>query len=313
MARHRDPGSPATPHQLPLATARRGGGRLQRFVPFYIMFLPIAVYFLLFSYWPLIRGVIMSFQANRLMRPRPFVGLTNYADVLADPDFLGAVVNSLIIGAADMALYFGLSLLLALGINEVRIKAVRSTVQTIAYLPYLFSWSVIAGVWILVFDDQGMVNVLLRVLGAKQVFFLAVPALARPLIIGMGVWRSIGYFALLYTVAIVGIDPALYESAEIDGAGRMRQIRSITIPSLADTMKVIAVLLAMGVLTHFDEMYVMQNAANKEHIRTLLLYVFEKGIVQFKTGLATAGAVLVMIGSLAFVAATRKVIRYDRI
>lgn len=313
MAQHRESGPPATPYQLPLATARRGGGRLQRYIPFYIMFLPIAVYFLLFSYWPLIRGVIMSFQANRLMRPRPFVGLANYLDVLADPDFIGAIVNSLIIGAADMALYFGLSLLLALGINEVRIKAVRSTVQTIAYLPYLFSWSVIAGVWILVFDDQGMVNVLIRALGAKPVFFLAEPALARPLIVGMGVWRSIGYFALLYTVAIVGIDPSLYESAEIDGAGRMRQIRSITIPSLADTMKVIAVLLVMGVLTHFDEMYVMQNAANKEHIRTLLLYVFEKGIVQFKTGLATAGAVLVMIGSLAFVAATRKVIRYDRI
>ena len=293
--------------------ARRTGGRLQRFVPFYLMFIPIAVYFVLFSYWPLVRGVIMSFQANRLMRPRPFVGLANYADVLVDPDFFQAIVNTLIIGAADMALYFGLSLLLALGINELRVKAVRSTVQTIAYLPYLFSWSVIAGVWILVFDDQGMVNVLLKALGAKPVFFLAEPALARPLIIGMGVWRSIGYFALLYTVAIVGIDPALYESAEIDGAGRMRQIRSITIPSLADTMKVIAVLLAMGVLTHFDEMYVMQNAANKQQIRSLLLYVFEKGILNFKTGLATAGAVLVMIGSLAVVALTRKAIRYDRI
>jgi putative aldouronate transport system permease protein len=293
--------------------ARRTGGRLQRFVPFYLMFIPIAVYFVLFSYWPLVRGVIMSFQANRRTWPRPFVGLAKYADVLVDPDFFQAIVNTLIIGAADMALYFGLSLLLALGINELRVKAVRSTVQTIAYLPYLFSWSVIAGVWILVFDDQGMVNVLLGALGAKQVIFLAEPALARPLIIGMGVWRSIGYFALLYSVAIVGIDPALYESAEIDGAGRLRQLRSITIPSLADTMKVILVLLAMGVLTHFDEMYVMQNPANKQQIRTLLLYVFETGITNFKTGLATAGAVLVMIGSLLFVAATRKIIRYDRI
>jgi putative aldouronate transport system permease protein len=279
----------------------------------YLMFLPIAVYFILFSYWPLVRGVIMSFQANRLIRPRPFVGLANYADALADPDFFQAVINSLIIGGADMALYFGFSLLLALGINELRVKAVRSTVQTVAYLPYLFSWAVIAGVWVLVFDDRGMVNAVLGAFGAKQVFFLAVPALARPLIISMGVWRSIGYFALLFSVAIVGVDPALYESAEIDGAGRLRQLRSITIPSLADTMKVIAVLLAMGVLTHFDEMYVMANPANKTQIRTLLLYVFETGIVNFKTGLATAGAVLVMIGSLLFVAVTRKVIRYDRI
>jgi len=293
--------------------ARGGSGRVKRFVPLYLMFLPVVVYFLLFSYWPLIRGVIMSFQANRLMRPRPFVGLANYADVLRDPDFLHAVVNSLVIGGVDMALYFGLSLVLALAINELRVKALRGAVQTIAYLPYLFSWAVIAGVWILVFDDQGMVNVLLKAFGAKTIFFLAEPALARPLIIGMGVWRSIGYFALLYSVAIVGIDPALYESAEIDGAGRMRQIRSITVPSLADTMKVIAVLLAMGVLTHFDEMYVMQNAANKDQIRSLLLFVFERGILQFKTGLATAGATLVMIGSLAVVAATRKVIRYDRI
>lgn len=293
--------------------ARGGSGHSKRFLPLYIMFLPIAVYFLLFSYWPLIRGVIMSFQANRLMRPRPFVGLANYVDVVRDPDFLHAIVNSLIIGGVDMALYFGLSLVLALAINELRVKALRGAVQTIAYLPYLFSWAVIAGVWILVFDDQGMVNVLLKAFGAKAIFFLAEPALARPLIIGMGVWRSIGYFALLYSVAIVGIDPALYESAEIDGAGRLRQIGSITIPSLADTMKVIAVLLAMGVLTHFDEMYVMQNAANKDQIRSLLLFVFERGILQFKTGLATAGATLVMIGSLAVVAVTRKVIRYDRI
>jgi putative aldouronate transport system permease protein len=257
--------------------------------------------------------VIMSFQANRLLPPRPFAGLTNYADVLADPDFLQVIVNSLIIGTADMALYFGLSLLLALALNEVRIRAIRNSVQTIAYLPYLFSWAVIAGVWILVFDDQGMVNALIAALGGKSVFFLAKPALARPIIIGMGVWRSIGYFALLFSVAIVGIDPALYESAEIDGAGRVRQIWSITVPSLVDTMKVIAVLLAMGVLTHFDEMYVMQNAANKQQIKSLLLYVFEKGILQFKTGLATAGAVLVMVGSLALVAVMRKAIRYDRI
>ena len=277
------------------------------------MFLPVAVYFLLFSYYPLIRGGMLSFQANRLMRPRPFVGLANYADVLVDPDFHRAIVSSLVIGVADMALYFALALGLALGINELRTRVLRGMVQTIAYIPYLFSWSVIGGVWVLIFDDRGMVNALVAALGGQPVFFLAERALARPLIIAMGVWRSIGYFALLYSVAIVGIDPTLYESAEIDGAGRIRQLAHITLPSLADTMKIIAVLLAMGVLTHFDEMFVMQNAANKSEIRTVLLYVYETGIVNFKTGLATAGAFLVMVGSLAIVALTRGMTRYDRI
>jgi putative aldouronate transport system permease protein len=277
------------------------------------MFLPVAAYFLVFSYYPLFKGLLMSLQANRLMRPRPLVGLANYLAVLADPDFTQALVNTAVIGVLDMLLYFGLSLALALAINEIRLHRIRSSIQTIAYIPYLFSWSVVAGVWILIFDDRGIANVLLGHLGVEPVFFLAERALARPLIIAMGVWRSVGYYALLYTVAITGIDVSLYESAEIDGAGRLRQMSTITIPSLSDTMKVIAVLLAMGVLTHFDEMYVMQNPANRREIRSLLLYVYETGILSFKTGLATAGASLVMVGSLAIVALTRRMIRYDRV
>jgi len=111
----------------------------------------------------------------------------------------------------------------------------------------------------------------------------------------------------------VGISPSLYEAAQIDGASRFRQIRRIIIPSLYGTMKVMGVLLAMGVLTHFDEMYVMQNPINKRHIVTLLLYIFETGILNFKMGIATAGAALVMIGTLALVWVIRKVVRYDEV
>jgi putative aldouronate transport system permease protein len=127
----------------------------------------------------------------------------------------------------------------------------------------------------------------------------------------MGVWRTIGYFALLYSVSIVSIDPTLYEAARIDGAGRFTQIRKIIIPSLRGTMKVILVLLSIGILTHFDEIYVMQNSTNKRLIRTLLLYVFEMGILNFKLGTATAGAALVMIGTLALAGISRKLTKYD--
>ncbi|MEN6363641.1 MAG: hypothetical protein ABFC81_01035, partial [Rectinema sp.] len=85
------------------------------------------------------------------------------------------------------------------------------------------------------------------------------------------------------------------------------------LPSLRGTMKVILVLLAMGVLTHFDEIYVMQNPANKRMIRTLLVYIYETGIINFKVGTATAGAALVMVGTLVIVAITRKLIRYDEL
>jgi putative aldouronate transport system permease protein len=283
----------------------------RKFRSLYLMFLPVALYFALFNYYPFAKGIAMSFQGNRLIGPKPFVGLANYRDVVADSDFVRAVLNSIVIGLADMGLYFLLSLFLALCIAELGSRSARRAVQTIAYLPYLFSWSVIAGVWILIFDQRGIVNALAGFLGAKPTFFLAEPGLARPLIIGMGVWRSIGYFAVLFTVAITDIDQSLYEAARIDGASRLRQVASVTLPCLRSTMKVVIVLLAMGVLTHFDEMFVMQNPANKTRIATLLVYVFDMGITKFKTGFATAGATLVMVGTLALVGIVRKAVRYD--
>jgi len=279
---------------------------------FYLLFIPIALYFIIFTYYPFFRGLIMSFQENRLLGVRPFVGLENYKLVLSDTNFIASIKNSLIIGLWDMVLYFCLSLFFALMLNEVTQRTIKQGIQTIAYIPYLLSWAVIGGVWALIFDLHGLVNRFLSLFGVEPIFFLAAPSLARPLIIAMGVWRSVGYFGLFFTVAIMNIDKQLFEAARIDGANRMMQIRKIIIPSLFPTMKTIIVLLSIGVLTHFDEIYVMVNPANRSLISTLLLYVYENGILNFRTGTASAGATLVMIGTLAFTALIRRLTEYDK-
>jgi len=275
------------------------------------MFLPVAAYFLIFTYYPFFRGLVMSFQENRLLGARPFNGLENYRFVIMEPNFLASVKNSIIIGVWDMGLYFAFALLLALILNEVARRTIKQSIQTIAYLPYLFSWAVIGGVWALIFDLQGLANKALSLFGVEPIFFLAAPSLARPLIIAMGVWRSMGYFALLFTVAIMAIDEQLFEAARIDGASRFNQITRIIIPSLGPTMKTIIVLLSIGVLTHFDEVYVMVNPANRRLISTLMLYIYETGILNFKTGTASAGATLVMIGTVAITALMRTLTSYD--
>ncbi|MXI87512.1 ABC transporter permease subunit [Sphaerochaeta halotolerans] len=279
---------------------------------FYLLFIPIALYFIIFTYYPFFRGLIMSFQENRLIGTRPFAGLENYKLVLSDPSFLSSILNSLIIGFSDMVLYFSLALLFALVLNEITQKKIKQGIQTIAYIPYLLSWAVIGGVWALIFDLDGLVNRFLALFGTEPIFFLATPAYARPLIIAMGVWRSMGYFALLFTVAIMNIDRQLFEASRIDGASRMMQIRKIIVPSLVPTMKTIIVLLSIGVLTHFDEIYVMVNPANRSLISTLLLYVYENGILNFRTGSASAGATLVMIGTVLFTALIRRLTEYDK-
>jgi putative aldouronate transport system permease protein len=278
---------------------------------FYLLFLPIAIYLILFSYYPFFTGLALSFQENKLIGKKGFVGFENYVSVLKDPNFVVAIKNSLIIGLWDFFLYFVLSLVFALMLNEVRLKKVRQGIQTLAYVPYLFSWSVIGGIWALLFDVRGVVNQCLGWFGASPVFFLASPQFARPLIIGMGIWRSIGYYALLYMVAISSIDTEIFEAARIDGAGRFGQIIHVILPQLVPTMKTIIVLLAMGILTHFDEIYVMVNPANRNQISSLLLYVYETGILSFKTGTASAGATLVMIGTLFVTQVFRSVTKFD--
>jgi len=110
------------------------------------MFLPAFVYFIMFSYYPFFKGILMSFEENKLMGARSFAGFENYKYVLKDPDYIQAVINSLVIGLVDLVLYFALSLVLALCINEVGSRPVQKGLRTITYLPYLFSWSVIGGV-----------------------------------------------------------------------------------------------------------------------------------------------------------------------
>lgn len=292
-------------------THRTLRGQAWNFRYLYLMFLPVFVYFVVFSYYPFFKGIVMSFQENRLMGARPFTGFENYKYVLSDPDYIQAVINSLVIGLVDLVLYFVLSLVLALCINELRSPLLQKGLRTITYLPYLFSWSVIGGIWALTFNNQGIVNVIRGWFGQEAIFFLADAKYARMLVIGMGVWRSIGYYALLYSVSIFAIDPTLYEAARIDGAGRFTQIRKIILPSLTGTMKVILVILSISILTHFDEIYVMQNPGNKRAIRTLLVYVYEVGIRNFKLGTATAGATLVMLGTLALSLVTRRLTKYD--
>ncbi len=278
---------------------------------FHLLFIPVALYLLVFAYYPFLKGLVLSFQENRLFGHRAFVWLDNYRVVITDPDFLHSVVNSLVIGLTDMVLYFILSLALALMLNEVRHAGARRFVQTMAYIPYLLSWAVIGGIWAIVFDIRGLANVVLGLFGRDPVFFLAETSLARALIVGMGVWRSVGYFALIFYVAISGIDHTLFEAARIDGASRLVQIWRIILPSIRGTMTTVVILLSIGVLTHFDEIYVMANPANKRMIGTLLLYVYENGIVNFRMGTASAGAVLVMMGTILISALVRRLSGYD--
>ncbi|MGC6590058.1 ABC transporter permease subunit [Paenibacillus sp. Dod16] len=249
----------------------------------YFMMLPILAYFLIFSFYPLARGLVISIQDYRLIGDRPFIGIDNYLSVLKDP-----------------------------ALNEGASAWFKKMTQMIVYLPHLFSWVVVGGMWILLLSpDTGIVNQIIQLFGGQPVGFLSSDRYARSVMILTSGWKEMGYTCIMYLAAIVNINPSLYEAASMDGASRWQRIRYVTIPMLRSTMKVVIMLNVLGILRLFDQIFVMSNGAIANKVDVIMMYTYQKGILEFSVGPATAAGFLVIMATFALTYVTRAVIRYD--
>jgi putative aldouronate transport system permease protein len=277
------------------------------------MMLPIMAYFLVFSYYPLVRGFIISFQEFRLIGNRPFIGFDNYITVLKDHAFWEMLQNTLLLGGGMLVIGFIMPILLALSLNEILQAWFKKVVQMIVYIPHLFSWVVVGGMWILMLSpDTGIVNGILKLVGAeKPIAFMSSSESARWVMVLTSVWKEMGFICILYLATIVAINPALYEAARIDGANRWQQVRYVTLPSLVSTMKVVIMLNVLSILRIFDQIIVMRNGAIAKKVDVIMMYTYQKGILEFKVGLATSAGFLVIFATLLITLVTRAIIRYD--
>lgn len=288
---------------------------LRKYGTFYLFMLPVVVYFILFSYYPLARGLQTSFQDYKLMGARPYVGFANYDWVLHDPTFWDAFRNTLIIGGGSLIGGFLAPLILALSLNEVLNGIFRKAAQLVLYVPHLLSWVVIGGVCIsLLSPDTGLVNLLLvKLFGIAPINFLAEDSWARSIMIGTAVWKDMGYTCILFLAGIVAIHPSLYEAARIDGASRWQQMRYVTLPQLLNTMKVILLLNTLGILRIFDQIFVMRNPAIASKVDVLMMYTFQKGIMEIRFGPAAAASFFVVVFTLLLTMVVRKITRFDEV
>lgn len=278
----------------------------------YLMMVPILAYFLIFSFYPLARGLVISFQDYRLIGDRPFIGFDNYWNVLKDPAFWDVSKNTILIGAGIFAINFLLPLILALSLNEVASVWFKKMTQMIVYLPHLFSWVIVGGMWILLLSpDTGIVNQIIQLFGGQPVGFLSSERYARIVMILTSGWKEMGYTCIMYLAAIVSINPSLYEAASMDGASRWQKVRYVTVPMLRSTMKVVIMLNVLGILRMFDQIFVMSNGAIASEVDVIMMYTYQKGILEFSIGPATAAGFLVILATFILTYATRAVIRYD--
>ncbi len=288
---------------------------MKRFGALYAMMIPVVLYFLVYAYYPLARGLQISFQDYRLMGTHPYTGWDNYRLVLQDASFLDAFVNTLLIGGGTLALGFAAPLAIALSLNEVLRSWFRKTAQMVLYLPHLLSWVVIGGMWIfLLSPDTGLVNVVLVKLGMSgPIHFLADAGWSRWMLILLVTWKDMGYNCILFLAGIVSISPSLYEAARMDGASRWQQMRDVTLPQLSGTMKVIFLLNTLGILRIFDPVFILRNPATASKVDVLMMYTFQRGILEMKIGPAAAASFLVVLLTFALTFAVRRLIRFDEV
>ncbi|KHL97071.1 protein lplB [Paenibacillus sp. IHB B 3415] len=270
----------------------------------YLMILPGLVLLFVFNYIPM-AGIQVAFRDFRIggsIWNSPWVGFSNF-EFLQDPQFLTIVENTLFISVLKFIFGFPAPILLALLINEIRSSRFKRFVQSVSYLPHFFSWIVVAYILhsFLSLDD-GLINQFITRTGGEPIFFLGSDDWFRPMVIVSGLWKETGWNTILFLAAITTIDPQLYEAAKVEGAGRLAQIRHITLPGMIPTITIILILSIPGLITiGMDQIYPLMNSANMGVADVLDTYVLRSGLQQGYFGMATAVGLLSSVISLLLV------------
>ena len=243
----------------------------KRELPFYLMLIPGVTFLIIFSYLPMF-GLVMAFQdftPLRSFKNSPWVGLKNFRDMLALPTFWNVVGNTLL--------------------NEVVHPKFMRMAQTVFFLPYFLSWAVMGGVLRNLFQYDGMVNELLGRIGIDPIMFLGSNTWFPIIIILSDVWKDMGYNMIIFLAAITGVDPALNESAALDGANRWQQIWHITLPTIRPIVVMLLVLSLGSVLSAgMEQIMLLYNPMVYKSADIIDTLVYRLGLVNHQWSLSTA-------------------------
>lgn len=244
-------------------------------------------------------GIVMAFQDFNIFKgflESEWVGLKHFYALLSDRSFPGILMNTLSISLQRLLFVFPAPIILALVLNEVRSGRFRRTIQTISYLPHFISWVIVAGfAFSFLAVDGGSVNEALLALRLidEPINFFSRPELFQPILILSNIWKETGFSAIVYLAAIAGIDPTLYEAAQIDGLNRFKQMLHITIPMIVPIIVIFLVLAIAGVLNAgFEDILLltkqMSNAILRDKAEVIDTYVYRMGIKAGRFSYATA-------------------------
>lgn len=267
-------------------------GTLRRYKWLYLFMTPGILYYLIYHYVPMF-GLVVAFQDYNLMKGvtgSPWVGLDNFRQVFQSPDFPILLKNTLLLSVYRILFNMLPDLVLALMLNEVRVRWFKRTVQTLTYGPHFLSWIIVYGITFSFFaPGSGLVTTFFRDMGWGTLDVLTNSNLFRPLLVMTDIWKSTGYGAIVYLAALAGINGELYESAAMDGAGRWRQLWHITLPGVRSVF-ILLIILRMGSILDagFEQVYIFLNVRVYDVGDIIDTWIFRRGIEQMEFSVPAA-------------------------
>lgn len=282
---------------------------LRRFWPAYVMILPVIVWYLIFAYLPM-GGLVIAFKKFSVIKgiaDSPWVGFDNFIKLFRTPSFLQSVKNTLIISGLNLLICFPIPIIFAILLNEIKQLRFKKFVQTVSYLPHFISWSVVGGmVYMILSPSTGVVSSVVRALGGTPQNYIGLKEFFRPIVVGTGIWKSMGWSAIIYVAAITSVDEQLYEAARLDGAGRFRRIWHVTLPGIRAIIAIQLILTVGQILNvSFDQIFILITDMTLEVGETIDYYIYRTGLGSSNNfSLATASGMFKSVIGLVLVLGT---------
>lgn len=278
----------------------------------YIMLLPCLVWYFIFKYLPMY-GVIISFKdynfsEGMLHSPWADPWYKHFKTFFDSPYFTQLLSNTLLISLYKLAFGMAPGIILAILIHECRSSWLKRWVQTLSYMPHFLSWIIIYGISLAFLSEtSGLFNRWIVGAGWSSVPFMNAVEWFRSVLVGMEIWKDLGWSAIIYLAAISGIDPTLFEAARVDGAGRFRMIWHITLPGIRSVIILLLILRVGSILdAGFEQIYVFYHPRVYPVADIIDTWVFRTGLQQMDFSVATAVGLFKSVIGFALVLGTNK-------
>lgn len=271
------------------------------------------IYFFVFKYLPIWNAQIAfrDFQALDGVMGSPWVGMKNFIDFVNSYYFWELIRNTVFYSLGKMFFSVPAAIFLSVALYECRIFSLRKSVQTLAYLPHFLSWVIMYAILLAILSpSNGILNDIIKIFGGEPVSFLTDTSAFPWIILLSDMWKEMGWSAIIFLAALIGIDPSLFEAATVEGASAWQRVFTITLPSIRPVI-VMVVLLRLGTILDagFNQIFMLYSLPVYSVADIIDTWIYRQGILEFRFGLATAVGLFKGVFGLMLISFSNRLIR----